>query len=94
LRVYAREVEEVLKTHPKIKEVGVIGVKDIKVGEIVKALVVLESDARGSLSEKDILEYCSDKLAHYKLPGIIEFVGELPRTDVGKVSRRELREEE
>jgi long-chain acyl-CoA synthetase len=94
LRVYAREVEEVLKTHPKIKEVGVIGVKDIKVGEIVKALVVLESDARGSLSEKDILEYCKDKLAHYKLPGIIEFVGELPRTDVGKVSRRELREEE
>ncbi len=94
LRVYAREVEEVLKTHPKIKEVGVIGVKDIKVGEIVKALVVLESDARGSLSEKDILEYCNDKLAHYKLPGIIEFVGELPRTDVGKVSRRELREEE
>ncbi len=94
LRVYAREVEEALKTHPKIKDVGVIGVKDIKVGEIVKALVVLESDARGSLSEADISEYCKDKLAHYKIPGVIEFVGELPRTDVGKVSRRELREEE
>jgi long-chain acyl-CoA synthetase len=94
LRVYAREVEEVLKTHPKIKEVGVIGVRDLKVGENVKALIVLESDARGSVSENDIMEYCKEKMASYKIPRIIEFVGELPRTDVGKVSRRELREEE
>jgi long-chain acyl-CoA synthetase len=94
LRVYAREVEEVLKTHPEIKEVGVIGVKDIKVGENVKALVVLEADARGKLSEKDIIEYCQGKMAHYKIPKIVEFVGEIPKTDVGKVSRRELREQE
>ena len=88
------EVEEVLKTHPDIKEVGVIGVKDIKVGENIKALVVLESDARGKLSESDIVAYCKDKLAHYKIPRIVEFVGEIPKTDIGKVSRRELREEE
>lgn len=94
LRVYAREVEDVLKTHPKIKEVGVIGVKDIKVGENVKALVVLEADARGKLSEQDIIEYCQGKLAHYKIPKIVEFVGEIPKTDVGKVSRRELRDQE
>jgi long-chain acyl-CoA synthetase len=94
LRVYAREVEEVLKTHPKIKEVGVVGAKDIKVGENVKAYVVLESDARGKLSEADIMEYCQDKLASYKIPRIIELVGEIPKTDVGKVSRRELREME
>lgn len=94
LRVYAREVEEALKTHPDIKEVGVIGVKDIKVGENIKALVVLESDARGKLSESDIITYCKDKLAHYKIPRIVEFVGEIPKTDIGKVSRRELREEE
>jgi len=94
LRVYAREVEEVLKIHPQIKAVGVIGVPDIKVGENVKALVVLESDARGNLSEDDIIEYCKDKLTHYKIPKIVEFVGEIPKTDVGKVSRRELREEE
>jgi long-chain acyl-CoA synthetase len=94
LRVYAREVEEVLKTHPKIKEVGVIGVKDIKVGENVKAMVVLEADAHGKLSEKDIIEYCQGKIAHYKIPKIVEFVGEIPKTDVGKVSRRELREQE
>ena len=92
LRVYAREVEEVLKNHPKIKEVGVIGAPDIKVGENVKAFVVLEADARGQLSEADIMEYCQDKLASYKIPRIIEFVGEIPKTDVGKVSRRELRE--
>lgn len=94
LRIYAREVEEILKTHPKIKEVGVIGVKDVKVGEIVKAMVVLESDARGKLSEEEIIEYSKGKLTPYKIPKIVEFVGEIPKTDVGKVSRRELREEE
>jgi len=92
LRVFAREVEEVLKNHPQIKEVGVIGEKDIKVGENVKAVVVLESDARGKLSEQDIIEFCQGKLAHYKIPKIVEFASEIPKTDVGKVSRRELRE--
>ena len=92
LRVYAREVEEIIKAHPKVKEVGVVGVKDIKVGEIVKALVVLESDARGNLAETEIIEYCKDKLTRYKIPKIVEFVSEIPKTDIGKVSRRELRE--
>jgi len=92
LRVYAREVEEVLVNHPQISEVGVVGLKDIKVGEIVKAFVVLRTDTGAQLSERDIIEYCQDKLASYKIPRIIEFVGEIPKTDVGKVSRRELRE--
>lgn len=94
LRIFAREVEEVLKTHPKIKEVGVIGVPDIKVGQKVKAMVVLETEARGKLSEIEVVEYCQGKLTPYKIPKIVEFVGEIPKTDVGKVSRRELREEE
>jgi long-chain acyl-CoA synthetase len=94
LRVFAREVEEVLKAHPKIKEVGVVGAPDIKVGQNVKAVIVLESDARGKISESDIAEYCNDKLAHYKIPKIVEFVGEIPKTDVGKVSRREIRDQE
>lgn len=94
LRVYAREVEEVLKTNPKIKEVGVIGVPYVKVGQMIKAFVVLESEARGMISEKDIMGYCRDRLAPYKIPRIVEFVGEIPKTDVGKVSRRELKEEE
>lgn len=93
-RIYAREVEEVLKTHPQIKEVGVIGVPDIKVGQNVKAFVVLEVDARGKLSEADIIKFCEEKLTYYKIPRIVEFVGEIPKTDVGKVSRRELREGE
>ena len=91
--IFAREIEEVLKTHPKIKEAAVIGVPDPKVGANIKAVIVLEADARGKMSEEEIVGHCQEKLAHYKVPKIIEFRGEIPRTDVGKVSRRELREE-
>jgi len=91
--VFARHVEEVLYNHPQVKAAGVVGVPDPKVGNIIKAYVVLQSEARGKLSEEEIMEFCRQNLAHYKVPGIIEFRGELPKTDVGKVSRRELREE-
>jgi long-chain acyl-CoA synthetase len=91
--VFARHVEEVLYSHPQIKAAGVVGVPDPKVGQIIKAYVVLQSEARGKISEEEIMEFCRQNLAHYKVPKIIEFRGELPKTDVGKVSRRELREE-
>jgi len=91
--VFARHVEEVLFNHPQIKAAGVVGVPDPKVGSLIKAYVVLQSEARGKISEDDIISYCRENLAHYKVPKIIEFRGELPKTDVGKVSRRELREE-
>jgi long-chain acyl-CoA synthetase len=94
LQVFAREVEEVITSHPQVKEAGVIGVPDPEVGEKVKAIVVLESEARGKVSEEDIMKYCAGKLAAYMVPRIIEFRGEVPKTDIGKVSRRELREEE
>jgi len=94
LQVFAREVEEVLTSHPQVREAGVIGVPDPEVGEKVKAIVVLESEARGKVSEEDIQKYCAGKLAGYMVPKIIEFRGEVPKTDIGKVSRRELREEE
>ncbi len=94
IRIYPREIEEVLKIHPQIKEVGVIGLPDEKNGELVKAMVVLESDSRGNLSEKEIIEYCNGKLPDFMIPRLVEFVGEIPKTDVGKVSRRELREVE
>ena len=91
--VFARHVEEVLYSHPQVKAAGVVGVPDPKVGNIIKAYVVLQSEARGKISEEEIIQFCRDNMAHYKVPGIVEFRGELPKTDVGKVSRRELREE-
>jgi long-chain acyl-CoA synthetase len=94
LQVFAREVEEVITSHPQVREAGVIGVPDPEVGEKVKAIVVLESEARGRVSEEDIMKYCAGKLASYMVPKIIEFRGEVPKTDIGKVSRRELREED
>ncbi|MBM4313275.1 MAG: long-chain fatty acid--CoA ligase [Deltaproteobacteria bacterium] len=91
--VFARHVEEVLYQHPQIKAAGVVGVPDPAVGNLIKAYVVLESEARGRISEEEVICFCKEKLAHYKVPKVVEFRGELPKTDVGKVSRRELREE-
>ena len=91
--VFARHVEEVLYKHPQVKAAGVVGVPDPKVGNIIKAYVVLQTEARGKISEEEMMAFCRENLAHYKVPGIVEFRGELPKTDVGKVSRRELREE-
>ena len=91
--VFARHVEEVLYKHPQIKAAGVVGLPDPAVGQQIKAYVVLQSEARGKISEEEIIEFCRQNLAHYKVPKIIEFRGELPKTDVGKISRRELREE-
>lgn len=92
--VFAREIEDALCAHPQVKSAGVFGVPDDKAGQLIKAIVVLNPESRGRVSEEDITNYCKERLAHYKIPKFIEFRGELPRTDVGKVSRRELREEE
>ena len=91
--IFAKDVEDVLYAHPQVKAAGVIGVTDPAVGQRIKAIVVLQSDARGKLSEDEIKAYCRQSLAEYKVPHIVEFRGELPKTDVGKVSRRELRDE-
>ncbi|HEY8555572.1 MAG TPA: AMP-binding protein [Burkholderiales bacterium] len=91
--VFAKDIEDVLYTHPQIKAAGVIGVPDPAEGSIIKAIVVLQPEARGKVTEEEIRKYCEERLAHYKVPKIVEFRGELPKTDVGKVSRRELREE-
>jgi long-chain acyl-CoA synthetase len=91
--VFAKDVEEVLYAHPSVKAAGVIGVPDPALGQRIKAIVVLQTDARGKVNEEEIRAYCKEKLAEYKVPQVIEFRGELPRTDVGKVSRRELRDD-
>jgi long-chain acyl-CoA synthetase len=93
LSIFAKDIEDVLYAHPQVKAAGVIGVPDPAVGQRIKALVVLQGDARGKVSEDEIKAYCRQSLAEYKVPHVVEFRGELPKTDVGKVSRRELRDE-
>lgn len=90
--VYPTEIEDVLFTHPAIQECAVIGVPDQYRGEAVKAFIVLKQDAHATAEE--ISEFCSDKLAKYKMPTHIEFMAALPKSAVGKVLRRELRDQE
>lgn len=91
MKVYPREVEDVLFEHPDVKEAGVIGIPDDFSGEAVKAFVVLKDSAKQT-SEQDIVEFCAKKLAKFKVPKKVEFVPELPKTLIGKVLRRKLRE--
>jgi len=90
--IYPREVDEVLFTHPKILEAVTIGVPHEYRGETVKAFVVPKPGE--DLTEEDIVAYCKENLAAYKVPKIIEFRDELPKTAVGKILRKELRAEE
>lgn len=87
--VFPAEVEEALKEHPDVVEAGVIGIPHQYTGEAVKAFVVLGSGA--SVTERELLDYLSRRLARFKLPESIEFVDELPRLLTGKVLRRVLR---
>ncbi|WHZ05005.1 long-chain-fatty-acid--CoA ligase [Neobacillus sp. YX16] len=89
--VYPREVEEVLYQHPAIVESAVIGIPDKEYGEIVKAFVVTNDE---SITMDDILYFCQDKLAKYKLPKQVEFMKELPKNSTGKILRRALRVEQ
>ena len=90
-KVYPREVEDVLFEHPDIKEAGVVGISDEFSGEAVKAFVVLKDPSK-SLAEQGVLDFCKSRLAKYKVPKKVEFVDELPKTLIGKVLRRKLRE--
>lgn len=92
-RISASEVEAVLQNHPTVIGACVVGVPDPKVGERVKAIVVLKTDARG-VGAAELLQWCREKLAPYKVPGYIEFRDMLPKSKVGKLLRREIRDEE
>jgi len=91
-KVWPRDVEEVLFENPKVKEAAVIGVPHATRGETVKAFVVLQPGQTATVEE--IRAFCKEKMAVYKVPTDVEFVESLPKTMVGKVLRRELREKE
>jgi len=86
--VFPNEIEDVIGKHPKVLEAAAIGVPDEKSGEVVKVFIV-KSDK--SLDEKEIIEYCRENLTGYKVPKQIEFKKDLPKSNVGKILRRELR---
>ena len=86
--VYPNEVEDVLAGHPKVLEAGVIGIKDEHSGEVVKAFVVKKDE---SLTAQELMDYCHQNLSRYKCPKQIVFVDSLPKSNVGKILRKELR---
>ncbi|MDZ4715010.1 MAG: AMP-binding protein [Cytophagales bacterium] len=88
--VYPNEIEGVVASHPKVLEVAAIGVKDAQCGEAVKVVVVKKDP---SLTEEELMAFCKENFTGYKRPKYIEFKTEIPKTNVGKILRRALREE-
>jgi long-chain acyl-CoA synthetase len=86
LNVYPAEVEHALQGHPGIKTVGVVGVPDSDRGQVIKAVIVVKPGS--ALTKKEITAYCKQKLASFKIPKVIEFRDELPKTSTGKIARR------
>ena len=87
--VYPNEVEAVVNEHPAVLECGCVGVEDEKSQESVKVFIVLHDGQNAS--EEDIITFCREKLTAYKVPKQVEFISEIPKTNVGKVLRRELK---
>jgi long-chain acyl-CoA synthetase len=90
--IYPDEIDRVLMSHPKILEAATIGIPDARRGETVKSFVVLKPEQKAT--EEEILAFCREELAVYKVPKVIEFRAELPKSAVQKILRRELKEEE
>ncbi len=90
--IYPREVDEVLYQHPKIAEAVAVGVPDAYRGETIKAFIVLKQGQQAT--EKEVIAFCKEKLAAYKVPKLIEFRESIPKSNIGKILRKILREEE
>jgi len=88
--VYPNELEDVIAQHPKVLECAAIGMPDEKSGEVVKVFIVKKDD---SLSKDEVMKFCRDNLTSYKVPKIVEFRNELPKSNVGKILRKDLRTE-
>jgi len=91
--VFPAEVENLIYQNPAVNEVGVIGAPHPSgVGETIKAFISIKPEYKGKITEEDLLEWCKENISPYKYPREIEFIEELPKTLVGKIKRRELRE--
>ncbi|MFY8079304.1 MAG: long-chain fatty acid--CoA ligase [Limnohabitans sp.] len=93
-KVWPAEVEALMFKHPAIQEACIISTKDAYRGESVKAVVVLRSTHKGQVSEQDIIDWCRDTMAVYKVPRVVEFIEVLPKSGSGKVMWRALQEAE
>ncbi|MGH8679865.1 MAG: AMP-binding enzyme, partial [Burkholderiales bacterium] len=93
-KVWPAEVESMLYAHPDIQEACVIGCRDARRGETVKAMVVLRESARDRVSADDIIAWAREKMAAYKVPRSVEFVNNLPKSATGKIQWRALQEAE
>jgi acyl-CoA synthetase (AMP-forming)/AMP-acid ligase II len=87
--IYPRELEEVLYRHPVVEEVAVVGIPDPFWVEKVHAVIVLKK--QNQVSEQDIIAFCKEHMAHYKVPKSVEFVDELPKSPQGKILKREIK---
>ncbi len=87
--VYPNDIEEVVAAHPKVMEVAAVGIPNEKSGEVVK-LYITKKDK--SLTESEVIAYCRENLTNYKVPKAVEFIDEMPKTNVGKILRRALRD--
>ena len=93
-KVWPAEVEATLYKHPAIKELAIISSPDPRRGETVKAMIVLKEAYKNSTSEKEIIDWSREHMASYKIPRLVEFVTELPRSASGKIQWRLLQEDE
>jgi len=93
-KVWPAELEATLYKHPDIKEVAVISAPDERRGETVKAVIVLREDRKGQVTAEDIMEWSRGHMAAYKVPRIVEFTDQLPRSGTGKIQWRALQEKE
>jgi long-chain acyl-CoA synthetase len=91
-KVFPSEVEDIMLTHSKIKDLSLVGIPDEIKGEAVKAFIVLKEGEEGSAEE--IQEFCKERMAPFKVPSAVEFVEEIPRSASGKALRRLLRDRE
>jgi len=91
-KLFPSEVEDIMLTNPKIKDLVIVGIPDELKGEVGKAFIELKNGEKAT--EEEIREWCKPKMAPYKIPAVLEFVDEIPRSASGKALRRLLRDKE